>query len=209
MKRKIVLFGGTFDPVHNGHTIVAAGAAREIGAEKLFFIPARRSPHKQLLPQADACHRVKMIDLAIAGIENFAVSCCELDRPEPSYTLQTVRQFKVRFGPDAQIYWLVGADSLDELPHWYEIKKVIDECKLSVMFRAGFARPDFTRFIEVLGEDRAEKLRQNVIETPLVDISSSEIRKRLARSEDVKDMLHPAVLAYVRENHLYRPKDRP
>lgn len=200
---KVILFGGTFDPVHNGHTIVAAYAFRKIGAEELIFIPARRSPHKQLMPSAASRHRVKMIELGIAEISSFSVSTCELDRPEPSYTLDTVRYFKERFGPGAEIYWLVGADSLDGLQHWYAVEQLLDECTLAVMLRAGFPEPDFTCLIPILGEQRVQKLRHNIIQTPLVDISSTDIRHRLAAGTDVSDMLHPAVLGYIRQKRLY------
>lgn len=209
VKRKIILFGGTFDPIHNGHTIVAADATRQIGAQKLLFIPARRSPHKQLLSHAGANDRIKMIKLAIAGMKKFSVSRCELDRPQPSYTLDTVRQFKARLGPDAQLYWLVGADTLDELRHWHAVEQLLDECNLSVMLRAGLPRPDFTSLLAILGQNRVENLQRNIIETPLIHISSTEIRKRLAAGDDVTDMLHPAVLAYIREKNLYPPKTPP
>lgn len=204
LKRKIILFGGTFDPIHNGHTIVAADAVRQLGAERLFFIPARRSPHKHLFPQASAQDRIKMINLAIAEMKNFSVSRCELDRNEPSYTLETVRQFKADLGRDTQIYWLMGVDSLSELQYWYAIKELIDECNLSVMCRGGFGQPDFTPFIGIFGKEQVEKLQRNIVKTPLIDISSTEIRKRLAAGGDVSDMVHPAVLAYIRRKHLYR-----
>jgi len=178
MKRRTALFGGTFDPVHKGHIIVAESAARQINADELYFIPVRRSPQKMFMPQAGAAERVRMIELAISGMDKFSVSRFEIERAEPSYTLQTVRHFKEMLGVDTEIYWLVGADTLDELAHWYEIEKLIDECNLSVLHRAGFERLDFGRLVDVFGKERAEKLRRNVIETPLVDISSSEIRKR-------------------------------
>ena len=93
-ERKIALFGGTFDPVHIGHTTVAKDAARQIGVEKIIFVPAKRSPLKGFLPKANDKHRLEMISLAIAEEKNFEVSDCELIKPAPSYTLDTVRQFQ-------------------------------------------------------------------------------------------------------------------
>jgi len=120
-KRKIALFGGTFDPVHLGHTTVAAEAIKQIGADKIIFIPARRSPLKGLFPKASVTDRFAMLALAIADNKKLELSDCELRKAEPSYTLQTVRHFQTDFGSDTLIYWLIGADSVEELPLWYEI----------------------------------------------------------------------------------------
>lgn len=203
-KRKIALFGGTFDPVHVGHTTVAAEAIKQIGADKIIFIPAKRSPLKGLFPRASVTDRFAMLALAIADNKNLELSDYELRKAEPSYTIQTVRQFQTDFGCDTSIYWLIGADSIDELPLWYEITKLIDECNLSTMYRAGCKPPDFSKFKALWGPERVEKLQHNVIRTPLIDISSTEVRTRLAAGQDVTNMLHPAVADYIREHNLYQ-----
>ena len=201
---KIVLFGGTFDPIHLGHTVVAADAAEHIGAEKIVFIPAKRSPLKAFFPRAGDNDRLAMIALAIAGYENFQLSDWELKKPQPTYTLETVRKFQADYGSDTLIYWLIGADSIEELPHWYKIVDLIDTCNLSVMYRAGCNRPDFTQFTAVWGPRRVEKLQRSIIKTPLIDISSTEIRERLSAGQDVNEMLHPSVADYIRRHGLYR-----
>mgnify|MGYP001381282328 CR=1 FL=1 len=203
-ERKIVLFGGTFDPVHLGHTCVAACTAEFIGAEKVVFIPAKRSPLKNLFPKAGDNDRLNMIALAIADNKNLQLSDCELKKPGPGYTLETVRCLQAEYGSSTSIYWLVGADSIDELPYWYGITSLIDECNLSVMCRAGYPFPDFAEFKPLWGVSRVEKLQQCVIETPLIEISSTEIRNRIAAGGDVSGMLHPAVAEYVREHNLYK-----
>ena len=205
-KRKIALFGGTFDPIHLGHTTVASDAAEHIGAEKINFIPAKRSPLKNFFPEASDDDRLAMIALAIAGNKCFQPSDYELKKAQPSYTLETVRQFQADYGSDALIYWLVGADSIDELPHWYGIIELIDTCILSVMYRAGCEPPNFAKFKAILGSGRVEKLQRNVIQTSLIDISSTEIRNRLASGRDVTDMLHPSVADYIRKHGLYQSK---
>ncbi|MHC4395486.1 MAG: nicotinate (nicotinamide) nucleotide adenylyltransferase [Planctomycetota bacterium] len=203
-KRKIVLFGGTFDPIHLGHTAVAAVAAEHISAEKIVFVPAKRSPLKAFFPKASDDNRAAMIALAIAEHKNFQLSDYELKKPHPSYTLETIRKFQADYGAEPLIYWLIGADSVDELPHWYKIVELIDECSLSVMYRAGCAPPDFTQFTAIWGSGRVEKLQRNIIQTPLIDISSTEIRDRLAAGHDVTEMLHPSVADYIRKHSLYR-----
>ena len=208
-KRKIVLFGGTFDPIHLGHAAVATVAVEHIGAEKIVFIPAKCSVLKDFLPKASGDDRLKMIALAIAENKKFQLSDYELKKPEPSYTLETVRQFQTDYGSDISIYWLVGSDSIDDLPRWYGIVELIDECNLSVMYRAGYATPDFAKFKAIWGTQRIEKLQQNIIKTPLIDISGTEIRNRLATGRDVTDMLHPSVADYIRKHGLYQSEIKP
>ncbi len=206
-KRKITLFGGTFDPIHPGHTTVAAEAAEDIGAEKIVFVPAKRSPLKDSSPKASSTDRAAMIALAIAGYKKFELSDYELKKPEPSYTLQTVMQFQAEYGSDTMIYWLAGVDGIDELPLWYRITELIDKCNLCTMYRAGYSPPDFSKFKDVWGAERVKKLEQNIIQTSLIDISSTEIRNRLAAGLDVSNMLHPAVADYIRKHNLYQSKE--
>ncbi len=204
VNRKTALFGGTFDPIHLGHTEVASYAAEKIGAEKTNFIPAKRSPLKVLSPAASDRDRFEMIKLAIAGKSDFEVSDYELSKEGNNYTIETVRHFKEDCGRDAEIYWLMGADTIDELVRWYRVAELIDECNLCAMYRAGCEKPDFTRFEKVWGAERVEKLQANIIETPLIDISSSEIRSRIAGGEDVSDMVCPAVAGYIKKHGLYK-----
>ncbi len=208
-KRKIALFGGTFDPIHLGHTRVVAEAARHIGAEKVVFIPARCSPLKGFTPSASDDDRFAMIALAIAGNKSFELSDYELKRPQPGYTLQTVRQFQADYGSQTEIYWLIGADSVEDLPHWYKISELIDGCNLTAMYRAGFEPPDFSKFKALWGTQRVEKIQRNVVETSLIDISSTEIRNKLAAGSDVTSMLHPPVAEYIHEYGLYQIKAKP
>jgi nicotinate-nucleotide adenylyltransferase len=207
--RRIALFGGTFDPIHLGHTTVAATAAEHIGAEVIVFVPAKCSPLKDRLPEASDNDRLQMIALAIAGNKNFQLSDHELQKSEPSYTLETARQFQADYGSDTLVYWLIGADNVDDLPRWYRIAELIDECNLSVMYRGGCPPPDFGKFADIWGIQRVEKLQRNVVETPLIDISSTEIRNRLAAGRDVTKMLSPLVADYIREHNLYQSKVKP
>lgn len=203
-QRRIVLYGGSFDPIHLGHTGVAGAAAEQLAAERVIFIPAKCSPLKRLCPHAGDEDRWNMVRLAIAEDDRFAVSDCELKRPAPSFTIDTVRLFQREYGQDTAIHWLLGADSVKDLVHWHMIEELIDECSLTTMLRAGYAPPDFDRFEPLWGAQRVAKLKRNVVQTPLIDISSTEVRRRLATQEDVGEMLHPDVLAYIRAHQLYR-----
>ena len=204
VKRKIALFGGTFDPIHLGHTTVAADAAEMIGAEKTIFVPAKRSPLKGFFPKAGDSDRLRMISLAIAHNKNFQVTDYELLKPDPSYTLETVRKFQGKYGDDTIIYWLIGADSIDELTLWYGITELIDECNVATMLRAGSKAPNFAKFEDIWDSERVKKLQRNIIQTSLVDVSSTEVRNRLAAGSDVSDMLHPDVADYIHQHGLYQ-----
>jgi nicotinate-nucleotide adenylyltransferase len=200
---KTVLFGGTFDPVHLGHTAVAAAAGEHIGAEKVIFVPAKRSPLKPFGPQACDEDRLAMIKLAIEGNKSFETSDYELKKSGPSYTLETVIYFQQQLSSETSIYWLAGADTLEELPGWYGVTELIDRCNLSIMHRAGCEPPDFSKYEGIWGIERVRKMQQNVVETPLIDISSTEIRRRLSLGLDVSGMVCPKVLQYIREHELY------
>lgn len=203
-KRKIALFGGTFDPIHLGHTRVAYTACELIGADKVIFIPAKRSALKEFPPVASDQDRLAMVSLAITDNQKFELSDYEMQKPAPSYTLQTVRHFLNQYDPDIEIHWLIGADSIKDLPHWYQVENLIDECCLSIMCRPGYEIPDFTEFEKLWGNARIEKLRRNAVKTPMVNISSTEVRDRLAKGLDVKDMLNPAVVQYIQQHSLYQ-----
>lgn len=203
MKHKIILFGGTFDPIHNGHLEVARAAIKELSAERVVFIPTRRSPHKKDLPSADQRQRFDLISLAIEHDDKFEVSDCEFERSEPSYTLDTVMHFRKACGPESEIYWLVGADVVSELCRWYRICDLIDNCRLSLMRRGELEEIKFSGFEKKIGEERKKKLEECVLNTPLVEISSTEIRRRIAKSEDLSMMLPPKVADYIAEYGLY------
>lgn len=203
MKHKIILFGGTFDPIHSGHIKVAEFAFDYIGGDELVFVVAKRSPHKDDFASVDGGFRLAMVELAVSGKNNFRVSDCELNRGAPSYTIDTVLSFIEDYGPETEFYWLVGADMVKDLPRWHEIGQLLDLCNVCVMYRGGFVEPDFSGFFD-LGANRVEKLKKNVICTPLIDVSSTEVRLKLACGEDLRGILCPSVLDYIEKNGLYR-----
>jgi nicotinate-nucleotide adenylyltransferase len=204
MKRRIALFGGSFDPIHLGHVAVARVAAQRLQAQKVVFIPAKCSPLKGAFPQANDNDRLAMVQLIAATDSAFAASDCELRRAAPSYTIDTVRQFQADYGPETSIHWLLGADSVDDLVYWYKIDELIDACNVSVMYRGGYERPTFDKYEPIWGAKRVQKLRANVVETPSIDISSTQVRQRLAEGQNVSDLLHPDVADYIRRHSLYR-----
>ena len=203
-KKNIILFGGSFDPIHMGHIVVAVFAIKFLNGRKCIFVPAKRSPLKINSPIASDEQRIEMIKLAIAGNKNFEVSEYEIERNDPSYTIDTVKHFKNIFGEDYELCWLVGADCLREFPYWYKIKDLIDICTICIMYRAGCEKPDISKYVDILGGERIKKLQNAVIPTPLVDISSTEIRKRLKEGTDTTELLPQEVARYIQKNQLYK-----
>lgn len=200
--KKIILFGGSFDPIHAGHVCVARHALESLDAGKLIFIPANRSPHKTDPPAAGR-HRLAMIRKAIEGMDRFCVSDCELMRPQPSYTLDTIYYFREHFGSDVVLHWLIGADQLSSFDRWHRVNELLKLCRVSVMIRAGYPPPDFSQFKGVFPEDIIGRLKNDIVQTPRIDLDSTAIRSQLAAGTIGTDALPAGVLQYIKENHLY------
>lgn len=199
----VILFGGSFDPVHQGHILMAQCAMGYLHADRLVMIPAARSPHKHHPPVAEGQDRLEMIRLAIRGIAGLEVSDIELKRPQPSYTFDTVVAFRQQVGVSVPLYWLVGADAVGDLPYWYRIGELLDICQLCIMYRAGYERPSFKALQFSFRPDQIASLERYIIPTPLVDISSTEVRRRIAAGLAGEDILCPDVLKYIIKNKLY------
>jgi nicotinate-nucleotide adenylyltransferase len=207
MAERVILFGGSFDPVHVGHTTVAEHVAGRLGAARTIFVPARRSPHKSEPPVASPQHRVNMLSLAVARYPSFSVSRCELERLEPSYTYDTVADFRRRL-PEAELFWLVGADTVASLPQWHRVADLMNLCEICVMSRGGLELPALDSLIPSLPAEAVRRLKCNVVEAPAVPVSSTEVRRRLKAGLDVSKMLDPAVLEYIIRHKLYGTGDR-
>ena len=203
MKRRIILFGGTFDPVHHGHITVARSAVEQLDADELIFIPASRSPHKHSHSQVPDSARMEMLMLATAGKNKFSVSDWELKRPSPSYSCDTVDYFSRQYAGDTRIYWLIGADMIDGLPLWHKIGRIVELCDLCIMTRPGHQNSDFSSLEGILTPAQIQHINDSTITVPSVDISSSSIRKLLASGGDISEMVHPKVLDYIIKNRFY------
>lgn len=190
-------YGGTFNPVHVGHLTLVRMIARSRRYARVLLIPAGDPPHKpadsELAPASD---RLEMCRLASADAEDVGVDDLEIRRPGPSYTIDTVRALRSR--GIARIGWLVGADWLPRLPTWRCWDQLRNEVEFLVARRPGF-EIDFDSLPESV-----RSLRDHVVETPLIDVSSTEIRRRVRAGEPIAGLVHPAVERYIRERGLYR-----
>lgn len=199
----IILFGGSFDPIHNGHLAMACFARDRLAAGRVVFVPAARSPLKRNPPDACGEDRIEMVRLGIQGIAGFEVSDIEMHRPEPSYTIDTINHFRSVYGEAIRIYWLIGADALKDLPLWYRIEQLVERCQLCVMYRAGHELPRLDGLRAFFSKEQIDRLAGHIIKTPLVDISSTQVRGLLRQGESVSEMIPEGVLSYIRQKKLY------
>jgi nicotinate-nucleotide adenylyltransferase len=193
---KLGLFGGTFDPPHIGHRIVAQDVLAAVGLDRVVFIPAARPPHTSRPDMAPPELRLAMLRAAIAGDDRFDVDDLELHRTGPSYTVDTLDSYRRR-RPDAALHLIIGADQFAELDTWHEVERVRALATLCVMTRAGEG---------VDGQRRGDSGAGRVIEVPVtrIDLSSSEVRRRVRAGEPIRYLVPEAVEALIHENSLYR-----
>jgi nicotinate-nucleotide adenylyltransferase len=212
--RRLGVFGGTFDPIHYGHLAIAEEAREALGLERVLFVPAGAPPHKQDRPTSPALHRAAMVEVAIADNPAFALSRIELERPGPSYTVDTVRELRERLtaeGEEAELWFVLSVEALRELPTWHEPRRLVGLCRFAVAPRLGVARPPRRWLVEALGT--AEPFV--FLDGPHVGISASEIRARVQAGRSIRYLVPPPVAAYVAAHGLYagpewrRPLGRP
>lgn len=189
-------FGGSFNPIHHGHLICARAVAEARGFERVVLIPSALPPHKleanELAPPGD---RLEMCRRAVEGDGLFEVSGVELERAGPSYTIDTVRELRRRGW--GEVAWLIGADMVANLPMWREPLQLMREAELVVMGRPGWAF-DWDRLPEAY-----RGLAGRVVEAPLVEISATEIRRRVGEGRSVRYLTPGGVERYIRERGLY------
>jgi len=204
MTSRIALFGGTFDPVHSGHLNSATGVLDALRLDKLIFVPNKVSPLKRDQPVTPGHHRLEMVRLAIGHDRRLGVSDYEVNRPPPSFTIDTVMHFRTEFGHETDLFWIIGADSLGELAGWHRIEDLVETCQIVTVARPGWAAPDLTPLRALLGEGPIRKLRDHCLATPLTDVSSTAIRQRIQAGEPIGDLDPPAVAKYIEMHNLYR-----
>jgi nicotinate-nucleotide adenylyltransferase len=185
----IGLFGGSFDPVHHGHLIVGRVAAEALGLDELRFMPAREQPFKRGRHSASAAQRAVMLELAIAGSPGFAVERAELERPGPSYTVETLEAL-LAHEPGAAFTVLLGADAAAELGAWHRAQELPRLARIVVFARPGTAIP-------------TSPLIAASVEVPAVDISATEIRRRVRAGQPVRYWVPDAVAEYMARHRLY------
>lgn len=198
--KKIGLFGGTFDPIHNGHLYIARAFADEIGLDTVVFLPAG-SPYHKDAASASAADRLAMVELATAEDARFAVSDCDIVREGATYTFDTVQIFRQQF-PSAQLWWLMGSDSLMKLHTWKKWQMLVRETHIAVAMRQGGSLHQTPRELHAWLGNALQDGSVRILSAPMHNVSSTEIRRNLA-GQGVSDGIPPAAARYIREHRLY------
>jgi nicotinate-nucleotide adenylyltransferase len=204
--RSIGVLGGTFNPPHLGHLAVARRAREELGAERVLLMPAHTSPHKPVAADPGPEHRLRMCALLVGGAAGLSACPLEIERGGVSYTVDTLNAIHASH-PDAELTFIVGADTANTLAVWREPAKLLELADLAVAARTGSAREEVLDTVGRLGDHGAggkASAKVRFLDMPTIAISSSEARRRAARGEPIDGLVGPAVAAYIAEHGLYR-----
>jgi len=201
---RLGLYGGSFDPVHYGHLLLAECCRETLRLDEVWLIPAAVPPHKQTRTLAPAKHRLEMLELALAGHEQIRASRLEIDRGGVSYTVETLAAVREQH-PEATLYLLMGADSLRDLPTWYQPARICELALPAVVRRGGSPEPDFGVLASLVTTQRMTEIRAAQVEMPLVELSSTDLRDRAATGKSLRFRTPRAVEKYIETHRLYRP----
>jgi nicotinate-nucleotide adenylyltransferase len=201
MQLKLGLLGGTFDPIHTGHLLIAQVTQDALQLDRVLFVPAGNPPHKQGQPTTTATHRQKMVELALADNPGFELCTVDLDRPGPHFSVDMLAIVRARYHltPD-DIFFIIGGDSLADLPGWHQPAQLIRACRLVALHRPGY-QPD-VRDIEQ--ELPGLSARLTWLPSPMIDLASSHIRAAIAQGRSIRYQVPEAVRVYIEQNKLYR-----
>ena len=200
MPDRIGLFGGTFDPPHLGHLILASEAQTQLEIDRLLWVLTPDPPHKQDQDITLIEHRLAMVQLAIADNPAFELSRVELDRPGPQYTVDTIKLI-AKENPQAEIVPIIGGDSLNDLPTWHQPQQLVYACHWIGVMRRPNESP---RLDELERELPGISSKVHYVDAPLLEIASREIRSRIAEGKSVRYYLPSRVYEYIKEHHLYQ-----
>ena len=205
--RRLGVLGGTFDPIHNGHLRAGDAAQKALALDEIRVVPSHDPPHRPLNPKASAFHRFALAALAIQGRESWRLSDAELTRPGPSYTAHTLRGLHAEGWQPAQIFFIIGSDAFAEIATWYEFPAVLRFANFAVLGRPGsvtlaaaLERPEITRHSDPAMPGATGFFR---VEADTPNISSTDIRTRLAENHSIDDLVPLPVAQYIQHHRLY------
>ena len=198
--KKYGIFGGSFNPIHYGHLMICEYIKEEMGLDKVIFIPTGNPPHKDL--ELSAEDRYEMVRLAISPNPDFEISDIETTRVKKSYTVDTIRELK-KIYKEEKLYFLIGLDSLFQLKTWMKIGDLSQEIEFVVALRPGYLdREEINKEIDFLRENFGTKI--NLINTPLYEISSTDLRDRIREGKSLRYLIPKKVLDYIEESGFYK-----
>ncbi len=198
--RRLGIMGGTFDPIHYGHLLMAEEARTAFALDRVLFVPNGRPAHKKIYAVSSPEDRYAMTLLATASNPDFSCSRLELDRPGPSYTIDTLRAVRQLYPELEALYFITGADAVLEILTWHEYDNLAQECRFIAVTRPGFV---LERLAEIA--DKAFLDRVSFLPIPALEISSTDLRRRVRDGRSLKYLTPEPVEAYLRQQGLYRP----
>ena len=199
-KKKVGILGGTFDPIHMAHLILAENAWQQFQLDTILIMPSGTPPHKENREITPATHRIRMLQLAIDDNKHFKVSNVEIEREGKTYTADTLTELN-RYNPDCCYYFIIGADSLFQLEHWYQPDIIMKQAVLLVAVRDQLEEPEVLQKIAYLTNQYQAEI--HLLHTPNMSLSSSLIRKRVSKGESIKYLVPKDVEKYIYQNKLY------
>jgi nicotinate-nucleotide adenylyltransferase len=198
---RIGILGGTFNPIHYGHLIIAEAVRESFGMDKVLFVPSGMPPHKSNIELSGAEHRYGMVECAIRSNPYFEASRIELDRSGYTYTVDTLISLKSRYGDNTTLYFMIGADVINELTTWKDFKNVFSLSSFIAVNRPGYDAKTVENDIERLVSQYGASIK--MLEAPMIDISSSGIRERVYERRSIKYLVPGCVEDYIYKNGLY------
>ena len=202
---RVGVLGGTFDPVHLGHLLIAEEARVRLKLDFVLLIPAGEPWLKSEQPLSPSEDRFRMLELAVASNPYFRVARNELDRPGPSYTVDTLRELRKELGFDAELYFILGLDALEEFHRWEQPEGILELCELAIVSRPGFQNSNILDKLLARFPQAGRVI--NLLTVPLIDISATDIRNRAKRGHSFRYLVPEAVEEYILERRLYcRPE---
>ena len=202
MARRVGVFGGSFDPIHVGHLMLAEFCRDAARLDEVRFIPAAQAPHKDRA-EASNQSRLEMLRLATLGNPHFVIDECELHRGGRSFTVDTLEDLASRI-PDDELFLLMGSDSLSDFPTWRMPERICELATPLVVHRGGTDSPDWSALEELVSPERLAEIARMAVGFPAVEISSSEMRNRIGLGRSIRYFVPRAVEEYIRHQRLYQ-----
>jgi nicotinate-nucleotide adenylyltransferase len=202
--RSVGIMGGTFDPIHYGHLVIAEAARAKFQMEEIVFVPSGTPPHKRGRNITHFEHRFQMTKLAIQDNAHFCVSRLEIDRPGPSYAVDTIRALRDLFSPNTRLYFITGADAILEILSWKDVGALIGMCQLVAATRPGYSLDGLKDIVNRIQSEHKREFNVHTMEVPALMISSTDIRKRVESGMPIKYLLPDSVEKYIYDHKLYR-----
>ena len=197
---RIGVLGGTFDPIHIGHLTVAEEVKTRLDLAEVLFVPAGQPWLKTNSPISSAEHRIGMVRLAIAGRPYFKLSMVEIERTGPSYTVDTVAELQAQLGAGEELFFIMGWDSLAQLPQWREPSRLVTMCHLVAVPRPGYQLPDL-EYLEALIPGLSQSLV--LLDKPEIDVDATDIRNRVTHGLSISQLVPDSVISYIEQHRLY------